>query len=263
MVTSAVDEGNEYMEQRFTGKSALVTGAASGIGRATAIRLAAEGAQVFAHDVTGDGLAETASAIEGAGGTVLTRAGDLTSKAECDATVAAAVEAFGQLDVLGNIAGISRSEHVLDVSEEAYRKMMAVNVDAPFFVAQAAIPRLLETSGSIINIASNAGLMGSAYTVVYCMSKGAVVQLTRALAMEFLKTPLRVNAIAPGGVDTPMTANWEMAADVDWDLVARYMNPRPMGSADHIATLFAFLASDESRPIHGAIVSADNGLMAG
>lgn len=251
------------MESRFTGKVALVTGAASGIGRATATRLAAEGAQVFAHDVTADGLAETASAIEAAGGTVQTRAGDLTSKAECDAAVAAALEAFGRLDVLGNIAGISRSEHVLDVSEDAYRKMMAVNVDAPFFVAQAAIPHLLETEGAIVNIASNAGLMGGAYTVVYCMTKGAVVQLTRALAMEYLKTPLRVNAIAPGGVDTPMTQGWQMAENIDWDLVVRYTTPRPMGTADHIAATFAFLASEESRPIHGAIVSVDNGLTAG
>ena len=107
--------------------------------------------------------------------------------------------------MLGNIAGIARAEHFTDVQESAYRQMMGVNVDACFFLAQAAIPHLLETEGNIVNIASNAGLMGQAYTVAYCMTKGAVVQLTKALAMEYAKTPLRVNAIAPGGVDTSLS----------------------------------------------------------
>ena len=197
-------------QARFEGKAALVTGAGSGIGRAVALRLTGEGAQVLAHDLNGDALSETAKLVADAGATLATRTGDISSRDECVATVAAAVDQFGKLDVLGNIAGIARAEHFPEVEERAYRQMMGVNVDACFFLAQAAIPHLLETEGNIVNIASNAGLMGQAYTVAYCMTKGAIVQLTKALAMEYAKTPLRVNAIAPGGVDTSLSRNFQM-----------------------------------------------------
>ena len=248
---------------RFTGKVALITGAASGIGRAVTLRLAREGAQVLALDVQDEGLAETAGLAAESGGAVVARLGDVSSVAECRAAVAECVQRFGRLDVLGNVAGIARGEHVTDVTEAEYRQMMGVNVDGYFFLAQAAIPHLLETSGNIVNIASNAGLMGQAYTVVYCMSKGAVVQLTRALAMEYAKTSLRVNAIAPGGIMTNLVAGYRMPPDVDLDLVTRYTGLRGMGSPDDVAALFAFLASDEARNTHGAIVTSDRGLTAG
>ncbi len=150
---------------------------------------------MFGHDVNAEGLAETAALVAGAGGTFEIRVGDISQPAECQASVATCVETFGRLDVLGNNAGIARADHVTDVTEEQYRRMMGVNVDGYFFTAQAAIPHLLETDGNIVNVASNAGVMGQAYTVVYCMTKGAVVQLTRALAMEYAKTKIRVNAI--------------------------------------------------------------------
>lgn len=248
---------------RFTGKVALVTGAASGIGRASAIRLAAEGATVFAHDRDADGLAATAATITASGGTVHTRAGDLSSSDECRATVAACVEDAGGLDVLANVAGISRADHMTDIDEATYRRMMAVNVDAAFFLCQAALPHLLERGGNIVNLASNSGLMGGAYTVVYCMTKGAIVQLTRALAMEYLKQDVRINAIAPGATDTALPATFHMPADVDFELMARYMVPRPMAQADEIAALLAFVASDDAPSIHGAILSVDSGVTAG
>src|SRR3954465_15912568 len=146
--------------------------------------------------------------------------------------------------------------------------MMGGNVGGHFFLAQAAIPHLLESAagdggGVIVNIASNAGLIGQAYTVVYCMTKGAVVQLTKALAMEYLKQPLRVSGIAPGGVDTGLLRNYAMPTDVDWDLVMRYTGARGMASPDDMANLFAFLASDEARNIHGTVVSSDGGMTAG
>lgn len=248
------------MTGRFDGKVALITGAASGIGRAVTLRLASEGAAVFAVDVNADLLAETASLADGA---VTTHTADLRDPAACLAAVDECLAAQGRLDVLGNIAGIARSEHVTDVSVEQYRTMMAVNVDAGFFLAQRAIPALLDTSGSIVNIASNAGLMGQAYTVAYCMTKGAVIQFTKALAMEYVKTGLRVNAIAPGGVDTPLTHNFSIPPDIDFALMQPYMGMRAMASADEVAALFAFVASDEARSIHGAILSIDNGLTAG
>jgi meso-butanediol dehydrogenase/(S,S)-butanediol dehydrogenase/diacetyl reductase len=249
--------------KRFEDRVALITGAASGIGRAVAIRLAAEGARVFGHDVNADGLAETARLVASAGGAMASRTGDLSQVAECRATVAACVDTFGRLDVLGNNAGIARADHVADVTEEQYRRMMGVNVDGYFFMAQAAIPHLLETDGNIVNVASNAGLMGQAYTVVYCMTKGAVVQLTRALAMEFVKTKLRVNAIAPSGIQTTLSDNFHIPSDVDGSLMRPYMGFRPMGTADDIAAMFAFVASDEARSVHGAILAVDRGVTAG
>lgn len=254
---------HEIVAGRFDGKVALLTGAGSGIGRASALRLAAEGAKVLLHDIDPDGLAATAAAIESTGGTVHTRAGDITSRQECIDTVGAAIDAFGQLDVLCNVAGIAAGQHFTDITEESYRRMVAVNMDAPFFLCQAAIPHLLRTDGNIVNIASNAGLMGQAYTSVYCMTKGAVVQLTRSLAMEYVKSNIRVNAIAPGGIETKLTNTYSMPADVDMDLLARYMGFRGLGEADDIADLVSLLASPGSRNIHGAIFSSDRGVTAG
>ncbi len=251
--------------QRFEGKVAVVTGAGSGIGQAVSRRLAAEGASVLGHDIDESRLADTSSLIatEG-GGTFATRVGDVRSRDECFALVNDAADRFGRLDILGNVAGIARAEHFADVPAEAWQQMLDINLTAPFHCAQAAIPHLIETSGCIVNIASNAGLMGQAYTVAYCATKGAIVNFTRALAMEFVRTGVRVNAIAPGGVETNLTRTFAFPeGDVDWDLVGRFTGFRGMAQADEIASLFAYLASDEARPIHGAIVSADLGITAG
>ena len=248
---------------RFDGKVAVVTGAASGMGRATAVRLASEGARIFGVDVNADGLAETAAAIEAEGGAMASRVTDIRAREECHAAVDAAVAEFGQLDVVANIAGVLRLAHVADVTEDEFKLVFDVNVGGTYWMCQAAIPHLLETRGNIVNVASNAGLMGAAYTTVYGASKAAVVNLTRCLAMEFVKTKIRVNCVAPGGVDTPMTNASPLPEDVDWKLVAPYLGFRKMADPSEIAAVIAFVASDEARQVHGSIISADSGLVAG
>jgi meso-butanediol dehydrogenase/(S,S)-butanediol dehydrogenase/diacetyl reductase len=247
------------MTGRFAGKVALITGAGSGIGRAVTVRLAAEGAAVLALDIDGDRLEETKALSSGS---VTVRPADVSDPEACAAAVAACVEGLGRLDVLGNVAGIFVASHATDLPVEQYRRVMGVNLDGCFFLAQAAIPHLLDVSGTIVNIASNAGLQGVPYAVAYSMSKGGVVQLTRSLAVEYLKTGLRVNAIAPAGTNTNITATAQFPPDVDGDLVRRMAGLRGMAEPEEVAGLFAFLASDEARSVTGAIYTLDNGLTA-
>lgn len=246
--------------RRFDGKVALITGAASGIGRAVALRLASEGASVFGVDIDPTRLKETAAQ---AGSGFHIHVGDVSDHGACHDAVDKCVKAMGRLDILGNIAGVARAEHFIEVSEDRYRQMMGVNVDGPFFLCQAAMPHLLATGGNIVNIASNAGLMGQAYTAAYCTSKGAIVQLTRSLAMEFVKTNVRINGIAPAGVDTPLIHTFQIPAEVDPALMAPYVGFRGTATAEQVAALFCFVVSDDAASIHGAILPIDNGITAG
>lgn len=243
----------------FDGRVALITGAGSGIGRAVTVRLASGGASVFAVDLDERSLEATQ---EMTSGTVVTHRADLADADACPEAVAACVERFGRLDVLGNVAGIYVPAHTPEMSRDQYRRLMAVNLDACFFLAQAAIPHLLETGGTIVNIASNAGLQGVPYSAAYCMSKGGVVQLTKSLAVEFLKTRLRVNAIAPAGTNTNIATTTAFPAGMDPDLAGRMAGFRGLAEPEEVAALFAFLASDEARSVTGAIYTLDNGLTA-
>jgi meso-butanediol dehydrogenase / (S,S)-butanediol dehydrogenase / diacetyl reductase len=251
------------MAGRLAGKVALITGAGAGIGRAVALRLVDEGATVLGVDIDQRGLDETTTlAGSGASGSIVVRTADVSDPTACADVVAAAVDQLGRLDVLGNIAGIYVASHATELSLDDYRRVMGVNLDGCFFLAQAAIPHLLATAGSIVNMASNAGLQGVPYSVAYCMSKGGVVQLTRALAVEYLKTGLRVNAIAPAGTNTNIAASAQFPPDMDADLAGRMFGLRGLAEPAEIAALFAFLASDEARSITGAIYTLDNGLTA-
>jgi NAD(P)-dependent dehydrogenase (short-subunit alcohol dehydrogenase family) len=249
--------------RRFDGKVALVTGAASGIGRATALRLGGEGARLYALDIQQGPLDAVAGELKQAGAQVQTRACDVADRGQCFAAVQAAVDAFGRLDVLCNIAGIVRFSHAHETSEEEWNRVLAVNLSGPFFLSQAAIPHLLRTRGNIVNVASNAGLMGQAYTAAYCASKGGLVNLTRALAMEYMRAPIRINAVAPAGTQTNLVQQVHFQEDFDRELMARYFGMRGMSQPEEIAGAIAYLASDEARSVHGAIWSIDNGVVAG
>ena len=247
------------MPGRFEGRVALITGAASGIGRAITVRLVSEGASVFAVDIDGARLRETQ---EEASGVPVVWEADLGEPDGCNRVVAECAKQLGRLDVLGNVAGIYLAEHATKITREQYPRLMAINLDACFFLAQAAIPHLLEAGGNIVNIASNAGLQGVPYSAAYCMSKGGVVQLTRALAVEFLKTQLRVNAIAPAGTNTNIATSTTFPADMDSELSRRMAGFRGLAEPEEVAALFSFLASDDARSVTGAIYTIDNGLTA-
>ena len=248
---------------RFPDRSVLLTGAAAGIGRATAIRLASEGARIFACDVDKHKLDETVAAITAGGGTAAGHPLDVSDPAACREAVAAAVARFHRLDVLCNIAGVMSWGHATEISEAEWSRVVAVNLSGVFFLCQAAIPHLLETRGVIVNMASVAGIKGQAYTLPYSVTKAAVVTLTKCLALEYGKRGLRVVAVAPGGVKTALTAQTKFPEGADMALIQKMMPLVPMAAPEEIAAAVAYLASDEARYVNGAVLAIDGGQTAG
>jgi NAD(P)-dependent dehydrogenase (short-subunit alcohol dehydrogenase family) len=248
---------------RFAGKVAVVSGAAQGIGRATALRLAEEGARVLCLDVRADAVEDTAAAAQAAGGTARARAVDVRESDACAAAVAAAVEEWGQLDALCNVAGVLHAQHSVDESDDGWRRILSVNLDGPFFLARAALPHLLESKGAIVNVSSTAGVMGQSYMAAYCASKHGVIGLTKALAIEYARKGLRVNAVCPGGVDTDMTAGIEFPEKVNLHLIMRAAIVDVSQPPESVASAIAWLASDEAAFVNGAVLSIDSGVAAG
>src|SRR5512143_456208 len=200
---------------RFKGHTAIVTGAGSGLGRATAQRLASEGAAVACMDVVLDTAEATAAAIRAARGSASAYRVDVSDPGSVRAAVTAAAQALGRPSVLVNCAGIGKFAHSHEMPFEDWSRIIAVNLTGSFLMAQAVLPYLLDGGGNIVNIASNAGLMGQPYSAAYCASKGGVIQLTRALADEYLSRGVRVNAVAPGGIATPLQRAFRLPAGAD------------------------------------------------
>lgn len=245
---------------RFEGKSVLVTGAASGIGRATAILFANEGARVTIGDINAAGLKETAGLMVSAPKIVPYDAGDFAS---CRALVEAA--ATDGLDVLCNVSGMLKWGPSLEFSLDDFERILRINTTSVFAMCQAALPHLIKSGGNIVNTASTAALQGIAYTVAYAASKHAVAAITKSLAIEFASKGVRINAICPGHVDTPMGNSPPPPGDVDWSLVMRNAPKLPNGSCapSDIAEAFAYLASDAARKITGTLLTVDGGQLAG
>jgi NAD(P)-dependent dehydrogenase (short-subunit alcohol dehydrogenase family) len=248
----------------MTGKVALVTGAAAGLGQATAIRLAEVGASVAIVDIAEAGLAETARAIEGLGSKALVLPLDLSDRANCRAAVEQTVVRFGRLDALCNVAGVMLPGRTTDITDAEWDLTMAVNLEAPFFTIRAAIPHLLEVHGAVVNVSSCASFQGQAYFAAYCATKSGLTNMTKALAMEYMHEPIRFNAVAPGGMMTGLTHGMGRIMHLDMSLIGRIGSARPeLCEIEDVAECVAFLATDAARGYHGSCIQIDAGVTAG
>lgn len=251
---------------RVADRVAIVTGAGSGIGRASAIRLAQEGAKVVCVDINETTAQECADEIKKSSGSAYAAKCDISDSAACNKVVSDCVANFGNVDILVNNAGVNLPGVFHEVSDETILRTLSVNVMGAMYLARAAMPFMLKNSrGSIINMSSVNGLVSEPFLSVYSASKGAVVMLTRGIALDYAKTGIRCNAICPGWVDTPINyAHADMLGGLDhvYKTISSFQPIGRPGTPMEIANLVLFLASDESSFMTGSIVSADGGMTA-
>ncbi len=263
------------MAARFEGRVALVTGAASGIGRATCIRLASEGATIAAVDRDEVGAAETVRLVTEGGGRAAPFGCDVASSAACATTVTAIAAALGPIDVLVNVAGIGDTaglDGVAGVTDERWHAVLAVNLSGPFFLSRAVLPSMAERGrGAIVNVSSLAGRSKSAMGgYAYSSSKAGLLGLTRHLAFDYGPKGVRVNAICPGGVDTPMLraagvrearSEAEQEARLARMTAYQYFMPiKRISQPEEQAAAIAFLASDDASYVNGVALDVNGGL---
>lgn len=250
---------------RFSDRAVFITGAGSGLGRATAQLFAAEGAKVYAVDVNPDGLAETILAIRLAGGTAEGGSCDVSDPTSVREAIGRAASVLGGIEILINAAGIGRAARLEEIDEAEWARVLAVNLTGPFNTIKAALPHLLEKKGSnIVNVASTAGMRGQAYAAHYAASKAGLVNFTRSIALEFASRGLRANCLSPAGIMTPIIKNFMPREDFEPSLIAYISPPVPhrMSKPEDMAKTIAFLASDDAKMITGATLIADWGTLA-
>jgi NAD(P)-dependent dehydrogenase (short-subunit alcohol dehydrogenase family) len=246
---------------RFADHVVVVTGAASGIGRATALRLGAEGAAVIAADINPE-VDEVAAEIISAGGEASAVCSDVSERGGAEAPIDAALEQHGRLDVLCNIAGILAAAHSDQVSDEQWERVIAVNLTGVFHTTRRALPALVESKGNIVMAASTSALSGHPWMLAYSASKGGVLAMTRTLAMEYARRGVRVNAVAPGGITTPMVSGLELPDDIDFSLFDRISPLDEFRGPETVAAAITFLAAPEAAHINGEVVRVDGGTLA-
>lgn len=252
--------------KRFEGKSVLVTGGASGIGKATAERLAAEGARLVVADRNAEGARAVADALAATHGAGVARAMafDAEQASECYRLVDETVAALGRLNVLCNIAGILHWGRATEFEDEWWDRVLKVNLHAVFHLSKRALPHLLATRGNIVNMASAAGLAGVPYSSAYTASKHGVVGLTRSMAVEFADQGVRVNAVCPGAVRTPLVVADPIPSWADRAKFAPLApKTRRPSEPEEIAAAVAWLASDEACNTTGVALAIDGGQTAG
>lgn len=251
------------MGKRFEGKTVLVTGAGSGIGQAAALLFAEEGGKVVVVDVRAAEAEKTSDRIQGAGGTAIALAADVSRAADCRAMVEKAVATFGRLDVAFNNAGIGGSGFpVADEEETAFDQIIGVNLKGVFLSMKFEIPAMLKTGGGVIvNTASVAGLVGERGIALYAASKHGVVGLTRTAALDYIDQGIRINALCPGGTRTPLLDAWFQDPNVEAQVMARHPIRR-LADPKELARAALFLASDDSSFMVGHAMAVDGGLTA-
>jgi len=254
------------MSGRVNKRIAIVTGAGSGIGQASAIRLAEEGATVICADINASAANETASQIRDMNFKAEGYEIDISDSNACDLIASQCVDKFGAIDILVNNAGVNLPGVFHEVSNETIDRTLNVNIKGAMFLTRAAIPHMLKNSrGSIVNMSSVNGLVSEPYLSVYSASKGAIVMFTRGIALDYAKTGIRCNAICPGWVDTPINhAHAKMLGGLDhvYKTIDSFQPIGRPGTSREIANVVLFLASDESSFMTGSIVSADGGMTA-
>ena len=254
------------MSGRVAGLVAIVTGAGSGIGQASAVRLAEEGAIVVCADINEGAAQATVDSIKATGAKAVAAAIDISDSDACTALVNQTVSDFGSIDILVNNAGVNLPGVFHEVSNETIDRTLNVNVKGAMFLTRASIPHMLKKgNGSIVNMSSVNGLVSEPYLSVYSASKGAIVMFTRGIALDYAKQGIRCNAICPGWVDTPINhAHAKMLGGLDhvYKTIDSFQPIGRPGTSREIANLVLFLASDESSFMTGSIVSADGGMTA-
>jgi meso-butanediol dehydrogenase/(S,S)-butanediol dehydrogenase/diacetyl reductase len=247
---------------RFTDEVVLITGAASGIGRATAERLAAEGATLALSDINAEGLEETATTCRSAGAKVFSAVSDVSDEASVADLVSSAVEEHGRLDVAVNVAGILHFEDLRRTRLEDWNRIISVNLTGTFLVCREVMDHLLATGGNIVNTASTASLAGHPWTVSYSASKGGVYALTQCIAVEFGKQGVRCNSVAPGSILTPIQNEFRLPEGADIKLVNRITALDEHRGPETVASAIAFLASDDAAHVNGTCLKVDGGTLA-